>query len=410
MDSMFRRYDVRGVYGDEVSEEKFERLGAAYSLRSSELVMAGDYRAHNDSLKAAFLSSYPGRVRDAGVCPTSVLAYAARGEGVMFTASHNPPEFAGLKPFIRRHEATELEMLELAREYDALPFEYKKSPATVEAAPELVDQYVEALPAFEGGIYDLGGGAACRLKTLFKNKLFSDPDPYFRSRASLPDDSSLTELRQLTLSRGQVGFAFDGDADRLVVVDDGKVVDGGIIAAFLARQLLAPGDSIVVNIDFRNDVKAFLREEGYRVAVSAVGTNAVYEAVLATGARFGAERNGHYVLTRHMPASDAFYPAAMLSSCRPGELAAFAGQFTNEFIAKALRIRADMHQLAAECESAGATVRTVDGVLADFEDYILLIRQSNTEPVVRINSEAKSRELALAGLKKAEELLSRCSK
>ncbi len=406
---MFRKYDVRGVYGSEITPEKFVRLGAALGLSGKELALGRDYRVHNDALGKALLTGYSGTVLDVGVCPTPVLAFAAEKQGAMLTASHNPPEYAGLKLCIERHEATVTEMFSLSEDYDSAVV----APTTpcVEDASGLIQDYCGSLPAFEDGLYDLGGGAACALpQKIFPQTLFSKPDPWFGHHSPLPEDATLGALKEATLKRGKVGFAFDGDGDRMMAVDGGKVVDGGIVTAFLAQKKLKASERVVVNIDFRQDVKEFIEESGFKLTICAVGMNSVYEAAVHTRAKFGAERNGHYLFMDHLPASDGFYPAALLSSEKPGVIASFAEQFTNEFITQTRRTSADLAGIAEACVDDGAAVETIDGVWADYGDYVLLIRASNTEPLIRINSEARTRELALAGIKKADELIEACKK
>ena len=187
---MFRKYDVRGVYGSEITPEKFIRLGAAMQCTGRELALGRDYRAHNDALRTAILSGYSGTVFDVGVCPTPVLAFAAQKQGAMLTASHNPSEYAGLKFCVQQHEATFHEMFVLQENYaSAVP---DGATAVVEDASQALSEYAAILPAFEDGLCDLGGGAACALpKKLFPATLFGEPDPSFSMRSPLPEDATL---------------------------------------------------------------------------------------------------------------------------------------------------------------------------------------------------------------------------
>ena len=176
----------------------------------------------------------------------------------------------------------------------------------------------------------------------------------------------------------------------------------------IAREVLRRGDKIVVNIDFTEEVKQRLRSDGYTVIVCPVGTKHVVEALQRTGARLGAERNGHYYFTRHVPDSDGIYAAALLSKLKPGSVLKFSQEFRNVMLVEAVRASIDFSKLASLAESSGAEVNTMDGVHADFGGFILLMRASNTEPIVRINSEAKNKELAAKGMAVAKEILDAC--
>ncbi|MEK6923766.1 MAG: hypothetical protein AABW54_00825, partial [Candidatus Micrarchaeota archaeon] len=296
-ETMFHAYDVRGVYGTEVTEGKFEKLGRAMAAMADRIIFGSDYRKHNDSLKEAFLAGYSGEVLDVGDCPTPAVSFHSREWGACLTASHNPAGYNGLKPIRERHVAFSRELEQLEQEYYCVVAEGNNpaggnhitvNEANVTPAPELLAEYLDALPAFEGGVFDLGGGAACSVKQIFPETIFCQPDPEFTCRDPLPEDASLTKLKEITSRRSVLGFAFDGDADRVMAVDEGTMIDGGIATCLIARQLLERGDKIVVNIDFMQETKQRLADEGYRVVVCPVGTKYCVEALEREGAKLAA--------------------------------------------------------------------------------------------------------------------------
>lgn len=407
-EEMFKAYDIRGLYGSEVTEEKFARLGKAFNSLASEIFFGRDYRLHNDELRKSFLEGFDGRVMDLGCVPTAAVSFHAKAFGAVLTGSHNPTGYNGLKVIHERHNAFSRELEQLEESFYNNGNYSAGRAARVEDASALLTEYLDALPAMEGGVFDLGGGAACAVEHIFPETIFSSPDPQFSCRAPLPEDKSLGELKKKTVEKQKVGFAFDGDADRMVVVDGGVVIDGGAIVCLIAQELLKQGDKIVVNIDFTQEAKDKLEEMGFQVVVCKVGTKHCVEALEKNNAAFAAERNGHYYIPRHLPDSDGFYPAALLSASKPGSILSFAQQFTNVMLVEAVRTQADFEKLAAACERKGGVVGALDGVHAVFEDFILLIRASNTEPIVRINSEAKDNELARKGMALAKELLTEC--
>ena len=104
-------------------------------------------------------------------------------------------------------------------------------------------------------IYDLGGGAACSIKQLFPRTLFAAPDPDFKLHSPEPKDDTLGELKRATAKEKLLGLAFDGDGDRCMVAAGGRVIDGGIMAAWLCENHFKKGDRMVINIDFTDEVK-----------------------------------------------------------------------------------------------------------------------------------------------------------
>ncbi len=162
----------------------------------------------------------------------------------------------------------------------------------------------------------------------------------------------------------------------------------------------------MLTIDCPDEVYSFLRDEGFTVYYSAVGDVNVLKKVEETHAAFSFERSGHYAFSKHMIYSDGIYAAAVLSNTRPGELIAFAKQFTNVSLITAVPGKADFPRLAKLIQEKNPLgIETLDGVKARFDDYCVLIRASQTEPKIRVNVEAKTNALAKKGMDLALELL-----
>ena len=189
----------------------------------------------------------------------------------------------------------------------------------------------------------------------------------------------------------------------------GRVIDGGVMAAFLCENHFSKHDRIVINIDFTDEVKYYLADAGFRVSVCAVGTTNVVAAVLKENAALGAERNGHYYITKHVPDSDGIYAAGLFSQAKAKTVLEFASKFKSVLIASAIDGKADFSRLKELLVQDESVLETsfLDGIYARFEDYTLLIRPSQTEPKVRINSEGKNREQALKGMEKAKAMLAK---
>ncbi|MFH1106945.1 MAG: hypothetical protein V1787_03540 [Candidatus Micrarchaeota archaeon] len=405
---MFRELDIRGKYGKEVTPEAFLRLGTAAAEMFETLAVGMDYRPHNEKLLQAFLAGYRHKVTFLGYAPTPAVAFLSRKAGLSLTASHNPAGYNGAKFFRARTYVTEKEMAELKRRFDAVAMEQSQLLPLPQADREAVREYEDSIPEMTKGVFDLGGGAVCALKHLFPHSIFNAPDPLFEKRAPEPKDETLGELKRITAEGPAVGFAFDGDGDRVMLCDRGKVIEGDVTAAFAAERLLKKGDCMVLSIDCRQEVFDRCSDAGFKVFTSKVGDAHVLRLAVERRAALSAERSGHFSIPKHAPDSDGVYFAALLCDARAGELADFSAGFRNVTLKKEEYCRADFDKLKKLAGEKGpAELITIDGVKAVFEDYTILLRASTTETKVRINSEAGTQEKAKQGMMLAEGLLAK---
>lgn len=408
---MFRGYDIRGVYGKEVTDGRFTALGVALNSFSKKFVVGMDFRQPNPALFKALSQGYSGELLFMGNAPTAAVSFNSKEYGLSITASHNPAGYAGAKFIHERHGFFEAELERLKKKFeecDGKAVPKNAGGAKVIESKELLDAYADAIPEISKGIFDLGGGAACAVKKIFpKGKtIFDTPDPLFERRAPEPKDETLGELKKKTVSEGQLGFAFDGDADRVMVASEGKVISGPIVTAFLCQQNFKKNDKVVLNIEFSQESKQFIEDElGMKVAVCPVGTKHVVTNVLKHGAALGAEPNGHYYIPRHVPDSDGIYSAALLSTASPRELTKFAKQFKHTVLSEAVKGRADFKKIESAIRQIANQVNTMDGVWAAFDDGYVLIRASNTEPKIRVTCEADSRGKAEKAMRMARKLV-----
>lgn len=408
-DPFCKTYDFRGKYGSEATEEKCFRLGLACNAFKRPIVLGMDYREHNDSLAKAFLQGFKGEARFAGTVPSPVIGYNAAAWGVMFTASHNPAGYNGVK--FKKHKRCffEGELAKLREWYDASNPPFLSQGTPLPGVDESLRQtYLDALPEFEFGVYDLAGGAVCAIKEVFPGALFSEPDPTFLRHAPEPKADTLSVLQKKSVEEKKVGFAFDGDGDRCVVVDQGHVVDGGILSAFIASSHLPKKSRVLVTLDTQAEVFRFLEDQGFSVSYTAVGDVYLLQEMLSVGADFAAERSGHYSFKKHVPDSDGIYTAALLSGTRFGEVADFASQFTQVCLQDEVRFPVDFERFKSLAEEKAVRVDALDGVKAEFEDFTFLVRASRTEPKVRVNVEADSLEKARRGLLRVHDFLGQC--
>jgi len=452
---LFKGYDVRGVYGsgaDEINEQKFFVLGRAMAQFGGEIALGMDYRKHNESLAAALANGFASAAGGAGGAgkskivflgraTTPCVAFCARKLGASITASHNPPEYSGMKPFRDRRCFYGEDLARLKAYYAqeenadagncaaraaacaacdarAAARAAKTGGGGGSAAKKIrlkeddgeLEKYRDSLPEFKGGVFDLGGGAACAFKKLFPRAIFGEPDPSFSKRDPEPKDETLGALKAETLKRRALGFAFDGDADRVAAVDSGRTIDSGAVGAFYASRFLKRGDVIALTIDVSGEVCDWLANEGFQVVFSPVGDINVTRKADEAHAAFSMERSGHYAVTKHLLYSDGLYLAAALSATKPGELARFAAGFKNESVSEKESVRVNFRDLEKLFRDKNpARIETLDGIKAWFDDYCVLVRASQTEPVVRLTVEGKTRAAALKGAEAARKLVRKAS-
>jgi phosphomannomutase len=401
-------------------------LGAVLAKRTNSLIAAMDYRKNNKMLLKAFAEGYGKEIVFLGAIPTPALAYNSKLFGMMLTASHNPSEYAGAKFFKRQTYISGKEMDEIKNEFGKFEgnFEGKQKSAKknkveksgITAKPaidlntdgsiNLVNNYLMTIPEIKGGIFDLCGGAVCAFKELFPKRIFDEPDPEYSKHSAEPKDDTLGKLKEMTLKEKMVGFAFDGDGDRLQVCDKGKLIEGDVTAAFITENYMKRHDRIVLSIDCRQEVFDSIRDYGAIPVTSKVGDANVVQKGLEEEAIFSAERSGHFIFFNHAPNSDGIYTAAALSKTKMGEFSDFAKRFKNVTLKEELFIEADFGKLKERIEEEEPEeLITIDGIKAKFDDYTLLIRKSTTEPKIRINSEGENKEMARTGMELAKALL-----
>ncbi len=401
---MFKTHDVRGLLNTQINQGTFYTLGRATArVFRYEATTGRDYRTGHRVLESAFLAGFEsegGQVSTIlGNVPTSVISEENDGLGLCFTASHNPAGYCGVKFFIKNRYCTQNDIIRLKEEYDKLGGqETIRVPAYRLIEPsmnskETIWDYCEKLPPFQNAIYDLAGGAACALEFLFNKKIFYSPDPDFKHHSPEPMDSTLTDLKKKTINSKSLGFAFDGDADRVIAVDNGKTIEGHILLIELAKQNLSPNDKVVLSIDCPTEAFEKLEDEGFKPSWAPVGDINVIQKALECGAKIAGERSGHYSFLPDYPYSDGLRAASIASnSMKVGQLTKLSEEFKNICLIESVFVRADFNKIQNYLNEQKniQEIITIDGIKATFDNFSILIRQSNTEPKIRINAESTS--------------------
>ena len=400
---MARRYfgtdGVRGVVGRDLTADLVERLGRASALWSNggRVFVGRDTRGSGPELEDAFaagVASAGGNAILAGVLPTPAVALLALDLGAVISASHNPPEYNGVKLFDQDgRKLTDAAEEEIEALLDAPPSE---EPGQIDHVGVATDSYFEHIVERFGS--DLGG---LRIVVDCANGAYSGiaPKAFERLGAEVlpvgaaPDGENINvgcgatdlSLLQATVVEGSydLGVAFDGDGDRMLAVDgDGNAVDGDQILAILALDLEV--DLVAVTVMTNLGFHRLMGERGIRVLTTDVGDRYVLEALRASGGILGGEQSGHVIYLRDHVTGDGLAAALLLCGALKGrtlgEAAAILPRYPQVQESVPVATRVLPPGLVAEVER-------VNGELGDRGR--VLVRPSGTEPVVRVLAEAE---------------------
>ena len=423
---IFRAYDIRGIVGDTLTPEIVRWIGRAIGAeahhRGVRTLAAGrDGRHSSPELLAALVTGMreSGRdVVDVGRVPTPVLYFAAEHlrttSGVMVTGSHNPADYNGLKIVIAGETLHGDAIRDLGRrieEDDLDTGQGASAPGSLRSA-EVVGDYIdrirEEIPAVPGRearkiVIDCGNGVAGDVAPrLFRAlghevvELYCDVDGDFPNHH--PDPSVLANLRDLIASvrehGADLGFAFDGDGDRLGVVDgDGTVIWPDRQMMLFARDVLSnrPGAEIIFDVKCSSLLAEEIERHGGRPVMWKTGHSLIKTRLKQTGAPLAGEMSGHiFFADGWYGFDDALYAAARLVQILTALGEPSARVFARLPAAKStpeLRLSVGEGGQARLVESllagdyfAGAGKTTIDGLRVDFADRWGLARASNTEP------------------------------
>jgi phosphoglucosamine mutase len=398
-----RRYfgtdGVRGVFGEDLTSDLVERLAKAATLWSGRgrVFVGRDTRGSGPELEEAFargVVAAGGNAVLAGVLPTPAVALLALDLGAVVSASHNPPEYNGVKLF-SAHGAKLTDAQE--EEIEALLDADAPGGGKIERVGVATDSYVAHVVERFGSdltglriVVDCANGAYSGIAPSAFEQLGADVTPV----ANAPDGSNINagcgatdlSLLQRTLAEGgfDVGIAFDGDGDRMLAVDAaGAPVDGDQILAILALHL---GVDVVAVTSITNlGFHALMAERGIRVVTTDVGDRYVLEALRREGALLGGEQSGHLIYLRDHVTGDGLATALLLCGALDGRTLAEAAAVMPRYpqVKRNLRVRrrAVPASVTEEVERLNAEL---DGSAR------ILVRMSGTEPVIRVLAEAPS--------------------
>ncbi|HEX2428077.1 MAG TPA: phosphoglucosamine mutase [Gaiellaceae bacterium] len=399
-----RRYfgtdGVRGVVGDDLTPQLVERIGRAGTLWAGpgRTLVGRDTRSSGPELEQAVargIASAGGTALLGGVLPTPAVALLAEELGVVVSASHNPPEYNGVKFFRRGAKLAD----EDEEEIEALLDSPGPGGGTIEELADQGEAYLRHIVgSFGASLAGLRVGVDCAngAMTPFAPQAFERLGAEVHPLGVEPDGANinvgcgatdLTSLQRLVRSRSlDLGVAFDGDGDRMLAVDErGEQVDGDQILAVLALHLGV--DVVAVTVMTNLGFHRLMAEHRVKVLTTPVGDRYVLEALRREGALLGGEQSGHLIWLGSHVTGDGLAAALVLCG-------ALEGRTLSEAVAVMPRFPQVIRNIAVPSPSVPRSVLdAVDRTNAELGDRgRLLVRPSGTEPVVRVLAEAENAE------------------
>jgi phosphomannomutase len=428
LDRIFKAYDVRGVVPDELDVDTARRIGAAFASWSAaeRIVIGRDCRLSSPELAAALAQGATAAgadVTDIGLASTDLLYFASGSldlPGIMLTASHNPPGYNGMKFCLAgaRPVGQDTGLAEIRASAAGPAPEPSASPGSVDHR-DLLDAYVDHVLSFvdveamrpltvvidtANGMGGLVAPAVLSRLPVTLHHLYPDLDGTFPNHPADPiDPANQVDLKGEVLKQGaDIGLAFDGDADRVFLVDErAEGVSGSLVTALVAKALLrtSPGAPVVYNLICSWTVPEVIHEEGGRPVRTRVGHSFIKQVMAETGAVFGGEHSGHYYFRDNYYADSGLIAAVLvlgeMSSSRQrlsDLLAPFRRYVASGEINSVVDDPAGRIEAIAERFAEGRQDRT-DGLTVEFPDWWANVRASNTEPLLRLNVEARTQPL-----------------
>jgi phosphomannomutase len=427
LDRIFKAYDVRGVVPDDLDEDLARSIGAAFAEWSGapKIVIGRDCRLSSPDMATAMAEGITSRgsgVVDLGLASTDLLYFASGSldlPGVMITASHNPKQYNGVKFCLSgaRPVGEESGLLEVRAltEQGLTPTAH---PGVVEHR-DLLPAYVDHVLTFldpsrmrpltvaidtANGMGGLVAPAVLERLPVELHHLYPELDGTFPNHPADPiDPENQRDLKASVLAHhADIGLAFDGDADRVFLIDEqAQDVSGSIVTALVAKSMLArePGASIIYNVICSWTVPEVIRENGGVPVRTRVGHSFIKQVMADTGAIFGGEHSGHYYFRDNYRA-DSGLIAAVVVLAQLSEANVPLSEMLQPF-----RRYADSGEINSRVDDQHATIDRIaqvlsdgredrlDGLTVEFEDWWCNVRASNTEPLLRLNVEAKTQTL-----------------
>ncbi len=450
---LFGTNGVRGVSNEDMNPELALRLGKAIGShleKESKVAIGMDPRTSGEMLKSAVISGLLSsgiEVVDTGMLPTPALQYYVKhsecSAGVIITASHNPPKFNGIKVVagdgteLPRSEEERIEERYFNERFRTVGWTEIRGVRTETGARELyIDGVVSMVDAKMIGerrftvVLDCANGASTVTSPYILKKLGcrvislnAQPDGAFPGHESEPSPENLKDLTEIVKESGaDIGIAHDGDADRVIFVDEkGEYVYGDVSLSIVAKYIIKEkGGMVVTPVSSSSSVEDVVKENGGKVVYTRVGAPIVARKMIEIGASFGGEENGGLIFPEHQYCRDGAMGAAKML-----EIMAKTGKRLSELVTEIPKyalyktkmecpneLKEKVLEISAEKAGNDGRIDRTDGLKIYTAEGWVLIRPSGTEPIFRIFAESmeieKSREMAETWKSILEKIVKNC--
>lgn len=431
---IFKAYDIRGSYPEELPDEAAYKIGQAFAgyAKAKTLVVGRDTRLSSPSLTEALARGINDQgvdVIDIGLCSTSCFYFtvgdSGMGGGIMTTASHSPKKINGFKLVFKgntsltKEQILELKEIVLKDEFPTAPSRGKiiKQDTTdvyVQVVKKFIKEKIKPLKV----VMDPGNGTAgLYIEKIFQNTglsiipIFFKPDGNFPNHETNPKipENRIKLKEKIIEEKADLGFMFDGDADRMYVLDrNGDVIDPSLVLAIISEYMVKNSTKKKVVIEVRTSqvVRDWVEKVKGKIIVSSCWTIPIkLEMKADPEIVFGGETSGHYIFPELHETDDGimaaltFLQAISVKEETIDEIIKkfkekyFVLEETNFEITDKNKTASILKNLKDKYLSAGAKILEIDGLSVVFPDWWFNIRESQSEPLFRLNMEASSERL-----------------
>ena len=432
--SVFKAYDIRGIYPNELNEELIKKIAKAFiaKTRAKKILVGRDERPHSPSLTHALISTLlktGAQVINIGLATTPMFYFAVvhlkADAGLMVTASHNPSQYNGLKMTL--HDAVPIgdqEIQELKELVEQDSFSPNEKPGEL-IEKDIFGSYQEKILSFDQikkplkVVIDTGNGmCGLTIPKIFKKLplettyLYQEIDLSFPNHEANPLKlETLQDLQEeVKKQNAHLGLAFDGDGDRVGFVDEqGHIVPMDLVTALIADQL--PSQKVIYDVRSSRIVKETVQNNHGIPISSKVGHYFIKKLMREKDAVFGGEVSGHYYFKEL-----SYTDSAVLAAIKVLNILSHSEKSFSQIMKKYQKYH-KINETNFEVQDKDAKIKEIenhypdakisylDGLTMEFDDWWFNLRKSNTEPLLRLNLEADSEELMTEKTKELTKLI-----
>lgn len=425
--SIFKAYDIRGIYPSQLDENSSEAIGFCFTklTKAKKIIVGRDMRLSSNLIFNALakgINQAGAEVIDIGLVSTDVT-YFASGKlnlaAIMITASHNPKEWNGFKltkakaiPF---GEADIKKIKQATVKYKINKKTTKQKISQINILPDYVKNVLNFINKNKINklkiVADAGNGMGGKILSQIYKKLSCEIVPlYFELDGSFPnhqpspiESKNLVDLQKKVKEvRADFGMAFDGDADRIFFVDENSnLINGSAIVALLAKYFLNrhKKEKVIYDLRCSHLIPELIKASGGQALISRVGHSFIKKLMKQTGAIFGGELSGHYYFRDNYRADSAMITAVIITRMLSENKTTFSAMMKDyikysqieETNSEVKNKKAKLKEIKNKYKDG--KISEIDGITVEYKNWWFNVRESNTETVLRLNLEAKTKEL-----------------